>query len=611
MRSGFRYLGSLLLLVPFSLSADELTQTDWSGGPGLPGPVNEWGDRFSASIDISWRAIPGQIALSSVPLTTPLEDRLDDSFDGGISVYASDIDGDGDTDIIGSAYYTNDVKLWMNQGGDPVSWSEYTIDGDFTHPAEVYAADVDGDGRTDILGSAYDAALISWWRNDGGDPSAWVENSIKEGYHGAHDVWAGDLDDDGDTDVVGVAAEDDEIAWWRNEGGDPIQWSEQVIDDQVDYPCRVEAVDIDHDGRLDVLAAIWTDREVAWWRNGGGDPIVWDKQIIRSNYTGAHGIHSADLDDDGDIDVIGAAMNLGDVTIWWNEGGDPISWSEQVVAGNFNGAGYVYSHDIDGDGDLDIVGSSWGSGGIAWWQNGGGGNTWTKHTIIQGVGQTSSVYADDIDGDGDIDILGTGWDADFISWWQVTEFLGEGELVSSIVDRGSEEQLERIEWSAIGPAGTECGFQLRCSDDPDAMGEWSPEIVTPIDLNGYQGRYVQYKALMRTADPRFSPILIDMAMMTNSVGGETEPLPFPSQPTHGCVPNPACGTVTVNFTLPEDCRVNLGLFDLHGRRISTITEAYYSAGSHSIQSSPLPSGTYICRMVAGAHVSTRRLVRLE
>lgn len=611
MRSGFPYFASILLLLPLFLSADELSQTDWSGGPGQQGPSNEWGTGFAAAGDVSWRAVAGQIALSSVPLATPLEDRLDDSFEGGISVYTSDIDGDGDTDVIGSAHYTDDVKLWMNEGGDPISWAEYTVDGDFTDPCEVYAADVDGDGRTDILGSAYSGALISWWRNDGSTPSDWEEHTIREGYHGAHDVWAGDLDDDGDTDVVGVAAEDDEITWWRNDGGEPIQWFEQVIDDQVDYPCRVEVVDIDDDGLLDILSTAWLDQEVAWWRNEGGSPISWDKQTIRNNYTGTHGIHGADLDDDGDIDVLGAAMNLSDITVWWNEGGDPIEWTEQVIDGSFVGAGYVYSHDIDGDGDLDIVGSSWGSGGIAWWENGGNGGTWVKHTVIQGVGQTSSVYADDVDGDGDIDILGTGFDADFISWWQVTEFLPEGELTSSIVDRGVAEELSRIEWAGVETAASPLCFQVRCSDDPEDMGAWSPEIPAPANLDGHVGRYIQYRALLRTSDTRFSPILSELTVLTNPVGIEDEPVPVPDTPSQICIPNPASGAVTITFILPHDCHVDLGLFDILGRRVSTLAMAYYSAGSHSIRVSGLLAGTYVCRLIAGDHFSDTQLVALK
>jgi hypothetical protein len=608
MRSGLPYLASLFALLPLFVSADELSQTDWSAGPGIPGPSNEWGAGFTAASNVSWRAVPGQIALSSLPLDTPLEDRLDDSFAGGISVYSSDIDGDGDTDIVGSAYYTDDVELWINEGGEPVVWSEHTIDGDFTDPCEVYAADVDGDGLNDILGSAYGGALISWWRNDGGSPSEWVEQAIRAGYHGAHDVWAGDLDGDGDTDVVGVAAEDDEITWWRNDGGAPIQWHEQIIDDEVDYPCRVEAVDIDGDSHLDILATSWLDAEVAWWRNAGGEPISWDKQTIRTNYTGTHGIHGTDLDDDGDIDVLGAAMNLSDITVWWNEGGDPIAWTEQVIDGGFEGAGYVYSHDIDGDGDLDVVGSSWGSGGIAWWQNDGDGGTWTKHSIIQGVGQTSSVYADDVDGDGDIDILGTGFDAGFISWWQVTSFVSEGELTSTVLDLGETEQLSRIEWECVDPSDSSLRFQVRCSDDPSNMGQWSTDITAPTDLEGPAGRYVQYKTILETDEESVSPILKEVCVFSEpaGIGGGEQFLP--ERLLHNCIPNPSSGTSTIEFTLPNDSHVELGLFDAAGRQVCVLANATYSAGPHKVMVSSLRPGMYVCLMDAGGRRSSRQLV---
>lgn len=60
------------LLIPMlTCLAAQAVQTNWALGPGLPGPVSDWGSMFESSTDIAWLSEPGQLALSSVPLSEP------------------------------------------------------------------------------------------------------------------------------------------------------------------------------------------------------------------------------------------------------------------------------------------------------------------------------------------------------------------------------------------------------------------------------------------------------------------------------------------------------------------------------------------------------------
>jgi hypothetical protein len=612
MRTGLAL--ALMLIVPAgSLLADEASQTDWSGGGGVVGPVTDWGSTFESATATSWASIPGQLALSSTPLASPIEHRIASGFDRALSVQTADVDDDGDSDIIGTAYGTNDVVLWYNDGGDPVQWTSQTVDGDFGGGGETFAADVDGDGNTDLLGAGFTAG-IAWWRNDGGEPISWNRMVITDDFAGGHDVWGGDLDGDGDTDVVGVAAEDDEVAWWRNDGGNPISWVKQTIDGTADYPCRVDAKDIDGDGILDVAATSWNDAEVAWWRNDGADPIGWTKQVIRSGYTGTHGLHVCDVDRDGDNDVLGAAMNVSDVTWWRNCGGDPIVWEEHVIDGNFTGAGYVYPHDIDGDGDVDVAASAWGTGGIAWWENTNGvGTSWTKHQLITGVGQTSCAYADDVDGDGDIDVLGTGFDADFLSWWEVTEFVTSGELTGSILDTGTDPHAAHLDWTADQPAGTAVRFKIRTSFDAAEMGPWSDDITEPCDLPASLGRYVQYRAVLETTDSGASPLLKDLTLSWEQLDGcGCEPSERRVS-LDQCSPNPARGTADVSLSIPGRCAVCVDVLSLRGHHIATALDAELPAGNHRVRLplTGLSPGMYVCRARAADCTVTQRVVVVE
>jgi hypothetical protein len=609
MRLGLA-LSLILPLTAGSVLADGAAQTDWSGGGGVTGPVANWGSTFESANATSWMSVPGQLALSSAPLPSPIEHRIDAAFDGALCVHTVDIDDDGDQDIVGTAYYADDAVLWRNDGGDPIQWTSQTIDADLGGGCETFAADVDGDGDLDLLGAGFTAGVV-WWRNDGGDPIQWVREDICADFAGGHDVWAGDLDGDGDTDVAGVAAEDDEIAWWRNDGGDPITWVEQVIDGTVDYPCRLDVKDIDGDGILDVAATSWNDATVAWWRNDGADPIGWIRQDIRTGYTGTHGLHVCDVDLDGDNDVLGAAMNLGDVTWWSNGGGDPIAWQEHVIAGNFPGAGYVYPQDIDGDGDVDVVGSAWGSGGIAWWENTNAvGTAWTRHQVITGVGQTSCVYASDVDGDGDTDVLGTGFDTDFLSWWEVTDFVASGELTGSILDSGTAPHTIQIDWAAVAPVGTDLRFRLRSSGDPADMGAWSSDISSPGPVAGALHRYVQYRVILETTDPGISPILEEVALTWEQLGTDDAGV-LPQEPSlYRCAPNPANQEAVATLCLPTDCHVRLRVFGQNGRCAGTLAEGTLRPGVCRLpfRVAHLRPGVYLCRLEGDGLSATQRLV---
>ncbi len=92
---------TVLTIVSLS-SAGSSSQTDWSGGDGIPGPVWEWGNEFDLDSGIQSYTIPGSVSLHNA-LPDPIEHMVAGSIDGATSVYATDIDGDGDTDVLGVA----------------------------------------------------------------------------------------------------------------------------------------------------------------------------------------------------------------------------------------------------------------------------------------------------------------------------------------------------------------------------------------------------------------------------------------------------------------------------------------------------------------------------
>jgi len=148
-----RLVLSIILMAASVSFSDIASQTDWSGGGGVPGPISDWGNSYDVSSQVN-EIINGVLRLGSV-LVTPIEYTVDGDFDGASSVYA--------TDLLGAANLADDITWWENTDGIGTVWTEHTVDGDFDGAISVYAIDVNGDGDTDVLGAAADAADITWW----------------------------------------------------------------------------------------------------------------------------------------------------------------------------------------------------------------------------------------------------------------------------------------------------------------------------------------------------------------------------------------------------------------------------------------------------------------
>jgi hypothetical protein len=338
---------------------------------------------------------------------TFIEHTIDDNFDGPRSVYATDVDGDGDVDVLGAAWASDDIAWWQNDGSE--NFTKRTIDDSFDGARAVYAADVDGDGDVDVIGAAWFADDVTWWQNDGNEN--FTKRTIDDNFDGAFSVHVTDVDGDGDVDVVGAAWHADDITWWENDGSG--NFTKHTIADNFDGAISVYATDVDGDGDVDVLGAAQEADDIAWWENGGNENFA--KHTIADNFDGVISMYATDVDGDGDMDVLGAAINADDITWWENDGNE--NFAERTIADNFDGAYSVYATDVDGDGDVDVLGAATWADNITWWENDGSEN-FTAHTIADNFDGARAVYATDVDGDGDVDVIGAADEADDITWWE-------------------------------------------------------------------------------------------------------------------------------------------------------------------------------------------------
>ena len=176
---------------------------------------------------------------------------------------------------------------------------------------------------------------------------------------------------------------------------------------------------MDGDGDVAILSASMHDDTGAWHEIAGHAEPSFTAADIATSADGAYSVYAADMDGDGDMDVL-SASRFDDTIAWYeNDGNANPSFTAADIATSADGAHSVYAADIDGDGDLDIVSASYVDNTIAWYENDGNANpSFTAANITTSANSARSVYAADVDGDGDMDILSASMHDDTVAWYE-------------------------------------------------------------------------------------------------------------------------------------------------------------------------------------------------
>ncbi len=332
------------------------------------------------------------------------------------SVALVDVDRDGDADVVSASAGGDSVRWHENLAGDGSGWITRSIGASADGASAVYAADLDSDGDADVLSASAGDGRITWYENAGGDGSSWTARTVSALEAGASSVFAADVDGDGDLDALSAAAAGDVVAWHENQGGSGTSWARHIVSAGEGGASSVVAADVDGDGDLDVLCAAREDGRIVWYANVDGGGAQWSARTVSSAASGAASVLAADLDSDGDVDVSSAAAADGRITWYENADGAGVVWAAQTVSSAENGAAGVAAVDVDGDGDLDLASVASAASALAWHENlSGRGDAWTRR-LLANVGGAAAVAAGDVDGDGDADLLVAGATPSRLVW---------------------------------------------------------------------------------------------------------------------------------------------------------------------------------------------------
>lgn len=340
--------------------------------------------------------------------------------------YVSDIEVENmntDTylDIIATSESWDDIYFFRSNNAAGTSYSGWNVDWNFNGPTGIAIANFDKDPNgLDFAVTGYYASEIQWYRNRGGSGSSWDIHSIEEvRLNGPQAVFVADIDRDGDNDTIAVGNRGGDIVWMESPDDPTNQsqvWISHVIENNLRGVWDLFVGDINNDGWLDVaVTSQYPTYTVDWYEcpvNPQNTFYHWNKTVVDSYLYYAWGIHIADIDDDGDNDIVATGRYADDV-IWYRNHdhfgwgtGNGSAWDEFYIDNGFNDAAGVWVEDMDGDNDLDVVvGSAWNSG-VVWFEAPSDPTgSWTKYTIDNTPRYVYDVQTADIDHDGNPDVV--------------------------------------------------------------------------------------------------------------------------------------------------------------------------------------------------------------
>jgi hypothetical protein len=294
-----------------------------------------------------------------------------------------DVDGDGWIDKVASGFWYRNPGF--PEGGlapgaaDPAFTACRYSGMEYAH--DIYAEDMDGDGKKDILTIQYDG--IRWYKIPPVDSACgpWEEVMVNghtsdPQQHGG--IAAGDIDGDGDLDVSRMDR------WFENADGRGRSWSEHtgipfgdVRDAGYGQAGRARIVDMDGDGHMDIVETECDapSGRVAWFGNPDGDGLRWVLHLVKDSTDGQdfHSLILSDFDGDGDSDIFsagsGASSGIPKAYVWENLDGKGGTWREHVIFGEEQSIHDAAGADLDRDGDMDILAKNWDGGAQYYLEN--------------------------------------------------------------------------------------------------------------------------------------------------------------------------------------------------------------------------------------------------
>ncbi|MEQ8770200.1 MAG: VCBS repeat-containing protein [Phycisphaerales bacterium] len=375
------------------------------------------------------------ISPATPEFTTVLFDTIEVSAGYVTDIHPGDFNLDGRTDfVVNSVLRGQGLRWYESTSRRAFVFREVLVNPYFEHAA-VVPVDLDGDGDEDLAATSqgfftYSNATLGWHNNVGAASGVMSFNGSFDRlkhtpgdfrWAGFSEIAAGDIDSDGDQDLVVTGTGIESVAWFENKVGphNP-RMEKHIIEADLLLHTRdgnpggygsVRIGDLNMDSHPDIVLGA-QDAILVYFSNGGSPPTFHKALAARS--PGVTNIDLADFNGDTVPDIVfgtdsefGSAGALG---VLINTGTQPPDFRQRLIAtdGPFH---EVHAGDIDRDGHTDIVVTRSRNTGldahsaILWYQNRG--LRFTRRVVLQETNLQCrwSTALFDLDSDGDLDIV--------------------------------------------------------------------------------------------------------------------------------------------------------------------------------------------------------------